>query len=87
MLEVTERSRNLRPDSFPPPVEGDHLLSLSVRGQATGTITDHSPSATVGSDLTDGLEKRAHDCISRTYDFNFHFIKLVRVTAFQCYFS
>lgn len=84
MLERAERSRDLRPDSFPPPVEGDHLLSLSVRGQATGTITDHSPSAARESDLTDGLEKSAHDCISRTYDFNFHFIKLVCVSTFQC---
>lgn len=64
MLEGAERSGNLGPDSFPPPVEGDHLFSLSVRGQATGTISDHSPSATVSSDLTDGLEKRTRDCIS-----------------------
>lgn len=46
MLEGAERSGDLRPDSFPPPVEGDHLFSLSVRGQATGTITDHGQSAT-----------------------------------------
>lgn len=86
MLEVAERSRYLRPDSFPPPLEGDHPLSLSVRGQAAGTITDHSTSTARGSDLTDGLEKRACDCISQTYDFHFHLIKLVCVAAFQCYF-
>lgn len=63
MLERAERSRSLRPDSFPPPVEGDHLLSLSVRGQATGTITDQQPIGKPGrvgdSDLTDGLQKTA----------------------------
>lgn len=53
VLEGAERSRDARPHSFPPPVEGDHLLSLSVRGQATGTITDHSPSA--AADQTDEL--------------------------------
>lgn len=86
MLEVAERSRYLRPDSFPPPLEGDHPLSLSVRGQAAATITDHSTSAARGSDLTDGLEERTHDCISQTYNFDFHFMRLVCVAASQCYF-